>query len=106
MKRFFKWAFITLGSLLFVSILAAIILPKIYRDTIRVDLEKEIDQQVDADVTFSEVELHLLRHFPNLTLSLTDLLIVGKNDFRSDTLAWVKMAHLEVNLWSLVAKQE
>jgi len=106
MKRFFKWAFITLSSLLVVSILAAIILPKIYRDAIRVDLEKEIDQQVNADVTFREVELRLLRHFPNLTLSLNDLLIVGKNDFTSDTLAWVKEAQLEVNLWSLVAKRE
>jgi len=106
MKRFVKWILITIGSLLLVTILAAVILPKMYKDTIRVDLEKEIDQQVDADVTFSEVELHLLRHFPNLTLSLNDLLIIGKNDFKSDTLAWVKKAHLEMNVWSLVAKHE
>jgi len=106
MKRFFKWALISLGSLLIVSILAAIILPKVYRNAIRVDLEKEIDQQVDADVTFSEVELRLLRHFPNLTLSLNDLLIIGKNDFKSDTLAAAKEAQLEVNLWSLVARKE
>ncbi len=106
MKRFFKWILISLGSLLLVSIAAAIILPQVYRDTIRVDLEKEIDLQVDADVTFSEVELRLLRHFPNLTLSLSDLLIIGKNDFKSDTLTSVKEAQLEINLWSLVTKRE
>jgi len=106
MKRFFKWALVSLGSLLILSIMAAIILPKVYKDAIRVDLEKEIDRQVNADVTFSEVELHLLRHFPNLTLSLNDLLIVGKDEFKSDTLAEAKVAHLEVNLWSLVAKRE
>ncbi|HEV8514330.1 MAG TPA: AsmA family protein, partial [Cyclobacteriaceae bacterium] len=106
MKRFFKWILITIGSLLVISILAVIILPNVYRDAIRIDLEKEIDQQVDADVTFSEVKLNLFRHFPNLTVSLHDLLIVGKNEFKSDTLAWVKKAHLKVNLWSLIAKHE
>ncbi len=106
MKRFFKWALLSIVSFLILLTAAAIIVPKIYRDAIRIDLEKEIDQQVEADVTFSEVGLRLLRHFPNLTLSLNDLLIIGKNDFKSDTLASVKEAQLEVNLWSYVSKGE
>src|SRR5579859_4714904 len=106
MKRFLKGFLIGLIALLALVVIAAIVLPRLYRDTIRVDLEREIDQHVVAEVTFSEVELRLLRHFPNLTLSLSDLLIVGKNEFKSDTLAAVREAQLEVNLWSLVAKRE
>src|SRR5260221_12723394 len=106
MKRFLKWALISLIALLVLVVAAAILLPRIYRDAIRVDLEKEIDQQVDADVTFRMADLRLLRHFPNLTLSLSDLLGIGKNEFKSDTLASVQELQLEVNLWSLVAKRE
>src|SRR5258706_9752843 len=106
MKRFLKWTFISLVALLVIVTVAAIILPRIYRDAIRVDLEKEIDQRIDADVTFSQADLRLLRHFPNLNLSLNDLLVIGKNEFKSDTLASVKEAQLEVNLWSIVAKRE
>src|SRR5580765_4146628 len=98
MKRFFKWCLLIIGSLLILSIGAAVILPRIYKDAIRVDLEEEIEHHVDAEVTFSMVDLRLLHHFPNLTLSLNDLLIVGKDVFKSDTLASVKEARLEVNL--------
>lgn len=106
MKRFVKWTLAIVGVVLILSIGAAVILPIIYNDAIRVDLEKEIDQQVDADVTFSAAGLRLLRHFPNLTLSLSDLLVIGKNEFRSDTLAAAKEVQLEVNLWSIVAKSD
>lgn len=106
MKRILKWFLVSLAGLFIIITIAAIVLPRLYRDKIRIDLEQEIDQQVQADVTFTEVELRLLRHFPNLTLSLNNLLIIGKNEFKSDTLASVKTAHLEVNLWSLISKRE
>jgi len=106
MKRFFKWLLIGFSSLLAVIILAALILPAVYKDKIRVDLEKEIDRQIDADVTFSDVRVRLFSHFPNLTLSLTDLLVMGKEEFRTDTLTSVKEARLELKLWSLLTKRE
>src|SRR6185369_8129197 len=106
MKRFFKWTLITLVILFVITILGATVLPRVYKNAVRAELEEEIEHHVNADVAFSLVKLRLLRHFPNLTLSLNDLLIVGKDDFKSDTLAFVKEAQLEVNLWSLVAKSE
>jgi AsmA protein len=106
MKKIFKWIALTFGGLLVVSVLAAIILPRIYKEQIRVDLEKEIDQSVNAEVTFSSINLKLLKHFPNLTLSLHDLVIKGKEEFKHDTLAAAKKIYLEVKLWSLLSKRE
>jgi len=106
MKRFLKWIGICLGTLLILLILAIIVLPRVYKEKIRVDLEHEIDKQVNADVTFSEVSLKLFRHFPNLTLTLHDLVIKGKEEFKYDTLSAVKQLHLEVKLWSLISKRE
>ncbi len=106
MKRFLKWVLIGFLSLLAIVILAAIILPVVYKDKIRVDLEKEIDRQIDAEVTFSDISLRLLTHFPNLTLSVKDLLIMGKEEFKNDTLTSVNQAQLEVKLWRLITKRE
>src|SRR5260370_37187904 len=106
MKKFFKWVPVSLGVALTLAIAAAVILPRVYREQIRVDLEKEVGRNVDADVTFNRVELTLLRHFPNLTLSLNDLLIKGKEEFKHDTLASVEEIQLEVKLWSLISKKE
>jgi len=106
MKRFFKWLLISLSALIALLIIAALVVPRVYKDKIRVDLEQEIDNQIEAEVTFSEVGLQLFRHFPNLTLSLNDLQVMGKDEFKTDTLAAAKEAQFEVNLWSLVAKRE
>src|SRR5258708_7725959 len=106
MKKFFKWIAMSLGVALTLAIAASVILPRVYREQIRVDLEKEVDRNVDADVTFSRVELTLFRHFPNLTLSLNNLLIKGKEEFKHDTLALVEEIQLEVKLWSLISKEE
>jgi AsmA protein len=106
MKRFFKWVLIGFSSLFAIVVLAAIILPAVYKDKIRVDLEKEIDRQIDAEVTFSEVSLRLFSHFPNLTLSLKDLLVRGKEEFKTDTLTSVREARLELKLWRLLSKRE
>jgi len=106
MKKIFKWIAITFGTVIFVSVIAAIVLPRIYKEKIRVDLEKEINQKVDADVSFSDVNLRLWHHFPNLTLSLSDLQVKGKGEFEHDTLALVKEARIAVNLWKLITKHE
>ena len=106
MKKFLKWIAIGFGTLLIIIVLASLLLPRIYKDQIRVDIEKEIDRKIDADVTFSDVDLKLLRHFPNLTLSFNNLLVKGKEEFKHDTLAAIVEIQLEVKLWSLISKHE
>ncbi len=106
MKRFVKGLLIGLLFLVGIVVVAAILLPKLYKDKIRVDLQAEIDRQVETEVTFSEIDLRLLAHFPNLTLSVRDLLVMGKDEFKHDTLTAIKEAQLEVKLWRLISKRE
>lgn len=106
MRKVIKWVAISLAAFLVIAIGAAMILPKVYKEKLRVSLEKEIDQKVDADVSFSNVDLQLLRHFPNLTLSFNNLLIKGKGEFLHDTLASADDIQLEVKLWSWISKDE
>jgi AsmA protein len=106
MKRLVKWTLIGFAGIVILIVIAGSILPSVYEEKIRVDLEKEFDRTLNADVTFSEVDLKLFRYFPNLTCSLSDLLIVGKDEFRTDTLAAVKEVQLEVNLLSVLFERE
>ncbi|MBS1488192.1 MAG: AsmA family protein [Bacteroidetes bacterium] len=106
MKRWLKRILITLSILIAILVVASWVLPKMYKENIRVKLENEIDRQVDAEVTFSEVKLTLFKHFPNLTLNLQNLCVVGNDVFKTDTLAAAKEIQLEVNLWSLIGKGE
>lgn len=106
MKRFIKWTLVGFGGILALVIIAGSILPSVYEEKIRIDLEKEFDRSLNAEVTFSAVDLKLFRHFPNLTCSLNDLLVVGKDEFRTDTLASAKEVQLEVNLISALFRRE
>lgn len=105
MKRLLKWILISFSSLLLLAGIALAVIPSLYEKNIRLDVEKQINQQVNAEVSFDHLSLRVYRHFPNLTLSLHDLLILGKDEFKIDTLAWIKEAQFEVNLFSLLTKE-
>lgn len=106
MKRLLKWLLIAFTGLVILVVAAALFLPRVYQDNVRADIEKEINQKVNATVTFDEASLKLFKHFPNLTLTLDNLCIVGKDEFKSDTLTHAKNIQLEINLWSLIGKKE
>jgi hypothetical protein len=105
MKRFVKWILISFSSLLLLAAILMAIIPSLYEKDIRLDVEKQINQQVNAEVSFDHLSLRVYRHFPNLTLSLHDLLVLGKDEFKIDTLAWMKEAQFEVNLFSLLTRE-
>ncbi len=105
MNRVLKIFLISLGSLIALVAIALALLPVWYQNTIQVDVEKKINQNIEANVSFSQLRLRFYKHFPNLTLSLHDLLILGKDEFKRDTLALIKEAQFEINVFSLLGKE-
>jgi AsmA protein len=105
MKRIVKLLFVLFLSLVAFLAIALAILPSLYQQTIETDVKSHINQKLDANVSFDHLSLRFYRHFPNLTLSLHDLLVLGKEEFKIDTLALVKEAQFEVNIFSLLSKQ-
>ena len=45
----------------------------------------------------------MLRHFPNFTLALEDLSVVGRDDFKGDTLVNLKKFEVTVNIFALIS---
>jgi uncharacterized protein involved in outer membrane biogenesis len=99
MKKFI----IILATLVTAILLAAIIIPVIYKDDIRKLVENTIDENVDATVYFdpSKFGLTLFKNFPDLTASIGDFGIVGEEAFAGDTLISIGSLNVSIDLFSL-----
>jgi len=100
-----KKALIALAAIIFLIIFALIILPVFFKDDIKAAIDKEVDNSIDANVIYDtqNINLSFFKNFPNLSLSIDQFGIVGKDSFDGDTLAWVESFDLSIDLLSLVS---
>ena len=97
MKKALKISAIIIGLLLLI-ILA---LPFVFKGKIEKTVKSEINKNLNAVVTFDGVGLSLLRHFPDLTVKVKDLVVKGTGDFDKDTLASIPALSLTLDLASV-----
>jgi uncharacterized protein involved in outer membrane biogenesis len=100
MKKFF----LILMIVVLVLIGLILITPLFFKDTLLNVLDSEIEKNIRAEVYFDRdnVDLSLIKNFPNLTISLKDIGVVGVEEFQGDTLADIERFDLTVNLKSLI----
>ncbi|MCR6718767.1 MAG: hypothetical protein NVV59_00435 [Chitinophagaceae bacterium] len=65
-------------------------------------VKKEINNSLTARVDFKDVSLSLFRHFPQVSINIDDLSVVGTGDFESDTLVSAKSIDVSANLISVI----
>lgn len=90
------------GITLIVLIALAFIIPVVFKKQIQALVKKEINKSINAKVEFSDVKLSLFRHFPRVGIIITDLSIVGINEFSSDTLIAAKKVDAAAGLFSVL----
>jgi uncharacterized protein involved in outer membrane biogenesis len=100
MKKFL--IVIVILILVFIGIL--LIAPLFFKDTLLNVLDREIEKNVRAEVYYdrNNIGLSLIKDFPNLTVTLEDIGIVGIEEFSGDTLASAGKFSLSINLRSLI----
>ena len=93
-----KKLLIILGSLFGLVILALILLPIIFKDEIKAEIDNQIAQNVNANVYYNadEFGISFFSNFPNLSVELGHFGVVGKDIFETDTL--VAMDKFEIAL--------
>ncbi len=82
MKKFLKIFSITVLSF----IILLLILPFFFKGKVEKLINEEINNSVNAKVSYNKVSLSLLRNFPNFSVHLDGLTISGKDSFDGDTL--------------------
>src|SRR5437868_5428781 len=98
-----KKIFYVIGGLLLLIIIAAIAIPILFKGKIIARVKDEINKNIEAKVDFGDFDLSLIKHFPNLSFSLNDLSITGINEFKGDTLTYIKSLDVGVNFWSVIS---
>ncbi len=78
-----------------------ILVPILFKDRLVAAARDLINEQVDADVNFEDVNLNLIRHFPSPSVVLEHLSIDGKEPFEGIRLLELEQLDLSVNLFSL-----
>ena len=101
MKKGVKIGLIVLGSLVAFIILALVVIPIVFKPQLLKMAQNELNKQLNAEVQFADLDISLIRHFPQASISLESLSVVNKAPFEGDTLASLANFTVRVNLLSL-----
>jgi hypothetical protein len=96
-KKIFKWTAIVLAVL----VVTLAVTPFLFKDKIKNLVLKTINENVDATVNFSDVDLSLFKNFPKASVSITDLSIINKAPFEGDTLVFSEVIDLKMSIKEL-----
>jgi hypothetical protein len=98
LRKTLKITGITLGVL----IIAALLIPVLFKKQITNLVKKEVNNNLAAQVDFKDLSLSFFRHFPKISIALDDLSIRGVESFAADTLIAARTIDVSVNLLSII----
>ncbi|MFZ1705120.1 MAG: AsmA-like C-terminal region-containing protein [Saprospiraceae bacterium] len=91
----------------FLGILVALFLfPFLFKDKIVKAFENAMNDELEAEVSFKDVDVSFLRSFPDLYLSVEDFSILGQDTFEGVPLVQAKKLKLDVDIMSLIFGKE
>ncbi|HET7631008.1 MAG TPA: AsmA-like C-terminal region-containing protein [Gemmatimonadaceae bacterium] len=90
------------AALVVVIVAVLAIVPLFFSGQVARRVQAEVNQRVNAHVAWRAAGLSFFRHFPNLSLSLSDLSVVGVGQFQGDTLAAVGRVRVVLGLGSVL----
>ena len=97
-----KKVLVAVGGSVGLVLAALAVLPLFFRGRIEARAHAEIERAFDAQVGWSRVGLSFFRDFPDVTLSIADLTVVGKNDFAGDTLVSMRNFRLVLDVSTVI----
>ncbi|MBR4264773.1 MAG: AsmA family protein [Bacteroidales bacterium] len=101
MNKILKTLLKVLGITFVVILALLIIIPVFFKDKVLKTVTEVAKNYVDADVVIGDLDLSLISNFPNATVKLNDVSVVGHNEFAGDTLAGFDRLEVSMNLMSL-----
>jgi hypothetical protein len=98
MKKFFK----ILAIIILVLLVCIITLPIFFKGKILEIAKEQINKNLNAKVEFSSLNLSFIRNFPNASVVLKNLSVVGVDEFESDTLLSLKSFDIRLDIMSAI----
>ena len=91
------------GIILLILLIAVFSTPFIFKNKILEKVKAEINNNINATVDFSSFDLTIFRSFPNLTIELNELEVIGHEPFMGDTLASIVKTSITVDIMSIIS---
>src|SRR5690606_864824 len=82
-----KKALKIIGIILGILILLLLAAPFLFKGSLENMLQKTINEYLNANVTWEDLDLSLFSSFPNATLQLENFIVLNNAPFADDTLA-------------------
>ena len=98
MKKFLKILLIIILAILVILIVT----PIFFKGKIMEIAKEQINNNLNAKVEFSNLNLSFIRNFPNASIVLKDLSVSGTGEFESDTLLKLKSFAISVDVISAI----
>lgn len=98
-----KTKLIVIASVIAGLALLITLLPWFFHEQIEQAAQSEIKKKLEADVSFTHLDLSLWKHFPDLTITLEDLIIITREADR-DTLLASKEIAVSVRLYKYLTE--
>jgi len=90
------------GGTLAVLLALMFLTPLVFADKIREQVKKTANQKLNGELNYNEANVSFFRHFPSLTLALTDFRLNGSAPFQNEKFIAADEVAFGVNLGSLV----
>ncbi len=97
-----KKILIILGILIGLFIIAIVIIPIFFKPQITEIIKKQASKQVTATLDFEDIDLSLIKNFPELTLVIDNLRIINREPFAGDTLIYLHEFQATIDLSSVI----
>src|ERR1700742_1751084 len=98
LRRILKWT----GISLLIILLLLIAAPFIFKDKIVALVKEEANANLNAKVDFGDFDLSLISSFPDFRFKIQKVSVVGVNEFKDDTLAYIGEVKTDINLKSVL----
>ena len=102
MTRAMRKTLIIFGGVLALLLLLLILVPVLFGGRIAERVKTQANRSLNAKVDWRDAGLSLFGDFPNLTLGLDGLTVVGVGKFEGDTLAAIRRLGVVIDLASAV----
>lgn len=102
LKKILKFS----GILLLLLFIVALILPFLFKDKIIAKVKEEANKSLNAKLDFANLDISFIRSFPNCSVELEGLSLIGMGEFKFDTLIAAKSLGITTDILSIIGGNE
>ena len=101
-----KKVFVTLAIIIVLIIVTLMVIPTFFKSDILRLIEEKSSKYIQAELAIEDVHLSMFKNFPNLSVSLENVVISKQETDTRDTLINIPLFEASVNLRSLISGKE